>query len=100
MVGKTDNLIDAMKIICGAKFFIGFDGFFSFFAPSQRIPTLQFSHLACNPRMSYDPCLDGCGDWFNYSVLCRPIKTGRPYMVNMYYFNELFSRLENGDFEG
>lgn len=76
-VGKT-TLVEAISMVSRAKYFIGFDGFFTFFAPSQRVKTLQFSHLEYNPRIDFE-----CPCWFDYTTMIRPIPAGAPIIVPM-----------------
>ena len=91
------NLVEAMGYIKNAEFFIGFDGFLSFFAPSQRVPTLLLSHLPCNPRFEIvGDNKDGCLTWKDYVEFVRPLPF--PYYsldVKEEIFDRTFTKFAN-----
>lgn len=94
-IGKTTVDV-ALDYIASASCFIGFDGVFSFFAPSMRVPTIQFSHLETNKRMMFDAadnCGDGCEKWFGYTEIVRPVPTCRPLTIPMDQFKKLFNKV-------
>ena len=89
-VGKTKNDFGrVISLIAGCKYMIGFDGFPTFFAASQRKWTIQFSHLKYNPRIDYE-----CICWKEYTTLIRPIPTCGRLNVPFYLFDAAYKQID------
>ena len=90
LVGKTENIVEAVSFVVGATFFIGFDGVFSFVAASQKVPTVNFSLLSPNPRYQEDTC----SEWRKYTILIEGIPGATPIMLKDEQFLNIIGKLE------
>ena len=94
LVGKTSNILDALKYVYAAKFVMGFDGVFVFFSSAAGIRTMNFCILSPNPRLQKSN--DTCEQWLSHTILFEGIRGGEPLFIPQEAFIQIFNELKAG----